>query len=212
MDISQMRQEFVLNGLSEENLLPDPMDQFELWFKQAVEGDHPMPNAMSIATVGEDGQPSLRTVLLKYFDRQGFVFFTNYESRKSREIHGNPRVSLLFWWSYLERQVVILGRAERVSTTESVKYFLSRPKGSQLGAWCSNQSSVINSRQMLMAKFEEIKQKFQHQEVPLPSFWGGFRIVPHHIEFWQGRENRLHDRLLYTLQEQGDWKIQRLAP
>lgn len=207
-----MRQEFVREGLSEESLRPDPIDQFEFWFQQAMDGDMEMANAMSLSTVSADGQPSLRTVLLKFFDRRGFVFYTNYESRKSREISENPQVALLFPWIHLERQVVILGKAEKVSTAESVKYFLTRPRGSQIGAWCSNQSSVINSRQMLMAKFEEIKEKFHNQEIPLPSFWGGYRVVPHHMEFWQGRENRLHDRFLFLLQPDGSWTSRRLAP
>ncbi len=212
MDLSLMRQEFVREGLSEESLRPDPIDQFEFWFQQAMDGDMEMANAMSLSTVSADGQPSLRTVLLKFFDRRGFVFYTNYESRKSREISENPQVALLFPWIHLERQVVILGKAEKVSTAESVKYFLTRPRGSQIGAWCSNQSSVINSRQMLMAKFEEIKEKFHNQEIPLPSFWGGYRVVPHHMEFWQGRENRLHDRFLFLLQPDGSWTSRRLAP
>ncbi|MBK8654589.1 MAG: pyridoxamine 5'-phosphate oxidase [Haliscomenobacter sp.] len=212
MDLSLMRQEFVREGLSEEALRPDPIHQFEFWFQQAMDGNMEMANAMSLSTVSADGQPSLRTVLLKFFDRRGFVFYTNYESRKSREISENPQVALLFPWLHLERQVVIMGKAEKVGTAESVKYFLTRPRGSQIGAWCSNQSSVINSRQMLMAKFEEMKEKFHNQEIPLPSFWGGYRVVPHHMEFWQGRENRLHDRFLYLLQPDGSWTSQRLAP
>ncbi|MBK6946889.1 MAG: pyridoxamine 5'-phosphate oxidase [Haliscomenobacter sp.] len=212
MDLSLMRQEFVREGLSEEGLRPDPISQFEFWFQQAMDGNMEMANAMSLSTVSAKGQPSLRTVLLKFFDRRGFVFYTNFESRKSREISENPQVALLFPWLHLERQVVILGKAEKVGTAESVKYFLTRPRGSQIGAWCSNQSSVINSRQMLMAKFEEMKEKFHNQEIPLPSFWGGYRVVPHHMEFWQGRENRLHDRFLYLLQPDGSWTSQRLAP
>jgi pyridoxamine 5'-phosphate oxidase len=212
MDLSAMRKEYVRIGLSEDELPDDPFEQFSTWFAQAIEGNMEEPNAMCLSTVSREGQPSQRTVLLKYFDREGFVFFTNYESRKGREIEQNPNVSLLFPWYGLERQVIILGKAEKVSTLESMKYFLSRPRGSQIGAWCSNQSSVITSRSLLIAKFEELKQQFHEKEIPHPSFWGGFRVVPHHIEFWQGRENRLHDRFLYLLQKEGAWNVNRLSP
>lgn len=208
-----MREEFTKMGLERKKLLTDPFDQFEVWFKQASEGGIPMPNAMSLATVDASGQPSIRTVLLKFFDRQGMVFYTNYSSRKAADMAVNPKVALLFHWVELERQLRIEGTAERVSTAESASYFLTRPRGSQLGAWCSDQSSVITSRQMLLAKFEEISQKFQHGEIPLPSFWGGYRVVPTQFEFWQGRVNRLHDRFAYTPDaENGGWKIDRLAP
>ena len=207
-----MREEYTLSGLSEEDLNPDPFQQFEYWFKQALEGKMHVPNAMSVATVSPEGQPSLRTVLLKYFDERGFVFFTNYESRKAREIADNPKTSLLFPWLDLERQVHITGVANKISHAESLKYFLSRPHGSQIGAWVSNQSSVITSRQMLLSKFEELKRKFQEGAVPLPSFWGGYRVEPDTFEFWQGRQYRLHDRFLYTRAEGNTWKIERLAP
>jgi pyridoxamine 5'-phosphate oxidase len=152
-------------------------------------------------------------VLLKYFDRQGFVFFTNYDSQKARHIDENPQVSLLFFWIALERQVRISGHAAKIATHESLKYFLSRPRGSQIGAWCSEQSSVISSRQVLELKLDELKRKFHNQEIPLPSAWGGYRVVPNRFEFWQGRPNRLHDRFSYSLAEgQSDWMIQRLAP
>ncbi|MFM8448572.1 MAG: pyridoxamine 5'-phosphate oxidase [Haliscomenobacter sp.] len=212
MDISTMRKEYVRIGLSEEDLAPEPFQQFSTWFEQALAGGIEEPNAMSLGTVAASGQPSQRTVLLKYFDEQGFVFFTNYESRKAQEIDANAQVSVLFPWYGLERQVIVLGRAEKVSTMESVKYFLSRPKGSQLGAWVSNQSSVITSRSILLAKFEELKEQFHNKEIPHPAHWGGFRIIPHHIEFWQGRENRLHDRFVYSLQADGSWIVNRLAP
>lgn len=212
MDISALRREYIKDVLDLEHLDNDPVKQFEEWFNEAKATEMPDPNGMSLATVSASGQPSLRTVLLKYFDRTGFVFFTNYESRKSREIEENPLVSLMFPWIILERQVIIYGKAERVSYMESLKYFTSRPKGSQIGAWVSQQSSVITSRSLLMSKFEEMKQKFSKGEVPLPSFWGGYRVVPHAIEFWQGRENRLHDRFIYTKQEDDSWKIERLAP
>lgn len=212
MDLAALREEYTRDGLSRKNLDADPFRQFELWFQQALNSEAATPNAMSLATVSPDGQPSQRTVLLKYFDAQGLVFFTNYESRKAREIVGNPKVSLLFYWPELERQVHITGSAERISAGESLKYFMSRPRGSQIGAWVSNQSSVIGSRQLLMAKFEELKSKFQNNEVPLPSFWGGYRVAPNSFEFWQGRPNRLHDRFLYSRQAGGGWGLERLAP
>jgi pyridoxamine 5'-phosphate oxidase len=166
---------------------------------------------MTLATVSEQGQPFMRTVLLKYFDRQGFVFFTNYESRKATQIEANHRVSILFTWLPLQRQIHITGTAEKVTTAESLAYFTSRPRGSQLGAWTSPQSSIISSRQILLMQLEEIKNKFLDGEIPLPSFWGGYRIVPDSFEFWQGCTNRLHDRFLYTHQDD-QWQIQRLAP
>ena len=212
MDISALRREYIQAVLEVEDLEKNPVKQFEQWFSDARATGMPDPNGMSLATVGSDGQPSLRTVLLKYFDEKGLVFFTNYESRKAREMAGNNKVSLLFPWIILERQVIIYGRAEKISNMESLRYFSSRPKGSQIGAWVSQQSSVITSRSLLMAKFEEMKQKFAQGEVPIPSFWGGYRVIPHAFEFWQGRENRLHDRFMYTLTDQGDWTIARLAP
>ena len=175
--------------------------------------DIPDPTAMILATVGADGQPSQRTVLLKYYDETGFVFFTNFESRKAREMAANPRVSLLFVWLDLERQVQINGIARRISASESAKYFMSRPKDSQVAAWVSSQSHPLSSRQMLMQKFHEMKRKIGEGKVPIPSFWGGFRVRPDEVEFWQGRKNRLHDRFLYTREEDGDgWQIERLSP
>lgn len=212
MDLSLMRDEFAQAGLSRAELLDNPFQQFEKWFKQVEASGMRMPNAMTVSTISGNGQPTVRMVLLKFFDEKGFVFFTNYESRKAKAIFENPQVALHFPWHDLERQVAITGRAERVATAESVKYFLTRPKGSQIGAWVSNQSSVISSRQFLMGKYEEMKRKFEHSEVPLPSFWGGFRIVPDSFEFWQGRHNRLHDRFLYTLTGEKSWNIERLAP
>ena len=212
MDISALRREYIQDILEPENLAKDPVDQFELWFDDARNCGMVDPNGMSLATVNKDGQPSLRTVLLKYFDHTGFVFFTNYNSRKAIEIEQNKLVSLMFPWIILERQVIIYGKASKISKKESLKYFTSRPKGSQIGAWVSDQSSVITSRSLLMAKFDEMKRKFSKGEIPLPSFWGGYRVEPTAIEFWQGRENRLHDRFMYTLQEDKTWKIERLAP
>lgn len=199
-------------GLSRKDLAADPVAQFERWFADAEKAGYRMPNTMTLATVSPHGQPSLRMVLLKFFDEKGFVFYTNFESRKAREISENPKVALHFPWHDLDRQVSITGRAERVSTSESMKYFLTRPKGSQIGAWVSNQSHVVTSRQMLLSKFEEMKRKFENKEVPLPSFWGGYRVVPDSFEFWQGQESRLHDRFLYSLEEGGGWRIERLAP
>ena len=213
MDLANLRKEYTLDGLTREKLNEDPFQQFELWFKQACDADLPEPNAVNVATVSKDGQPTQRTVLLKYFDRQGFVFFTNYQSRKARQIEENNQVSLLFVWIGLQRQVQICGKAEKVSTAESLKYFTTRPRGSQIGAWCSQQSSVITSRKILELQFEQIKNKFENREIPLPDSWGGYRVIPDSFEFWQGRENRLHDRFLYTrLKQQSDWDIQRLAP
>ena len=167
---------------------------------------------MSLATVDPDGRPAARTVLLKYFDKKGFVFFTNLESTKAAQITQNCNVSLLFFWRELGRQVSVRGAAERLPTAETLKYFATRPRGSQIGAWVSAQSSVISSRTLLDSKFDEIKRKFADKEVPLPSFWGGYRVVPTEIEFWQGRTNRLHDRFLFTRQDDGTWDVDRLAP
>ncbi|MEJ2273225.1 MAG: pyridoxamine 5'-phosphate oxidase [Woeseiaceae bacterium] len=170
------------------------------------------PNAVTLSTVDSASRPSSRTVLLKSFDENGFVFYTNYESRKAADITANPNVSMLFFWSEAARQVKIRGTAEKIPTSESLKYFLSRPRGSQIGAWVSHQSSVISSRALLEEKFQEIKRKFREKDVPLPAFWGGYRVVPDQIEFWQGRANRLHDRFEYTKQDDGRWTIERLAP
>ena len=211
LDISHFRRDYLKGGLQRTGLDPDPVLQFSAWFEQARKTAIADPTAMVLATVGSNGQPSQRTVLLKYFDTNGFVFFTNYGSRKATEIAGNSKVSLLFVWLELERQICISGTASRISTVESARYFMSRPKDSQVAAWVSSQSHPLSSRQMLMQKFQEMKTKFGEGKIPLPSFWGGFRVVPSTIEFWQGRENRLHDRFLYTLDGEG-WKIERLAP
>ncbi|BCX50395.1 pyridoxine/pyridoxamine 5'-phosphate oxidase [Haloferula helveola] len=211
MDLSDFRKEYSDRGLRREDLEPDPLKQFEQWFQQAIELKLHEPNAMSLATVDPDGMPLLRTVLLKYFDASGFVFFTNYESRKAAQIAANPKVSLLFPWITLERQVIVQGRAEKVGTAESLRYFTSRPRESQLGAWVSSQSSVISSRKLLQQKLAELRDKFSKGEIPLPSFWGGYRVVPDTIEFWQGGPARLHDRFLYT-KAAPDWSIERLSP
>ncbi|MCG6900206.1 MAG: pyridoxamine 5'-phosphate oxidase [Gammaproteobacteria bacterium] len=198
-------------GLARDSLDPDPIRQFELWYTQAINSGIPEPNAMSLATVDQDGQPWIRTVLLKLFDEAGFVFFTNYESDKAQQIALNHRVGLLFPWVALGRQVKISGTAEKIPTTESMKYFASRPRGSQIGAWASSQSRVISSRSLLDAKVDEIKRKFAKGEVPLPSFWGGYRVTPFAIEFWQARECRLHDRFVY-MKNADEWTIERRAP
>jgi len=211
VDIGHFRREYLLSGLERSDLVDDPVEQFSLWFNQAKDTDIPDPNAMVLATVGPDGQPSQRTVLLKYYDEEGFVFFTNQKSRKAREIEGNPRVNLHFLWLELERQISISGSAAPISQLESARYFMTRPRDSQIAAWVSNQSSMISSRQLLMQKFQEMKQKFVNGEVPLPSFWGGYRVTPSVIEFWQGRPNRLHDRFLYSRSAEG-WTVARLAP
>ena len=212
MEIKGLRKEYANPVLTREMLDPDPYGQFERWFQETCNAGLSEPNAMTLATVGADGQPTLRTVLLKLFDRDGFVFYTNYGSRKAQQIAVNSRVALLFPWVKLARQVAITGVAEKVSLAESARYFASRPHESQLGAWISQQSSVLTSRQLLMNELEKIKARFRKGEVPLPDFWGGYRVRPASIEFWQGQTSRLHDRFLYTRQADASWTIERLAP
>jgi pyridoxamine 5'-phosphate oxidase len=211
VDPAALRQRFMSEGLDRDQLDADPVAQFQRWYQQVIDARIPEPNAMSLATVDADGQPSLRTVLLKLYDADGFVFFTNYESRKARQMDGNDRVALLFPWVALARQVKILGRAARIPTGESLKYFVTRPRGSRIGAWSSPQSQVISSRSLLEEKVAEMKRRFGDGEVPLPHFWGGYRVVPDSVEFWQGRDSRLHDRFRYTREADG-WRIERLAP
>ena len=211
MNISDLRKDYQRAALTRKTLLPGPLDQFKLWFEQARLADVPEPNAMVLATVGKDLRPTTRTVLLKQLDDRGLVFFTNFGSRKAQQIEENPFVSAQFVWLELERQVSITGTAKKIPTAESLAYFLSRPLGSRIGAWTSNQSSVIRSRALLEAKLAQMKEKFSKGEVPLPSFWGGYRIQPDSWEFWQGRQNRLHDRFLYT-SANGDWQVERLQP
>ncbi len=212
MDIKGLRKEYTNPVLSRELLDPDPFRQFEQWFNAACKAELREPNAMTLATVGADGQPTLRTVLLKLFDQDGFVFFTNYSSKKSRQIEENHKVALLFPWIPMARQVSITGIAEKISAAESARYFASRPRDSQLGAWISKQSSILSSRQLLMMELDKIKNKFLKGEIPLPDFWGGYRVRPAGIEFWQGQTSRLHDRFLYSHQDDGSWTIERLAP
>jgi pyridoxamine 5'-phosphate oxidase len=212
MDIENFRREYVQGGLRRDDLHDNPLTQFETWLNQVVESDLIDPTAMVVSTVSAEGQPSQRIVLLKHLDDDGFVFYTNYGSRKADEIAENNRVSLLFPWNALERQVKVCGRAEKISAAESLKYFLSRPRDSQLAAWASDQSRKISSRDFLMTQLAHMKEKFSEGEVPLPDFWGGIRVRPHEIEFWQGGEHRLHDRFEYRLQGDGEWEVQRLAP
>ena len=211
MSLQDNRREYDYGKLTRESLLDNPFEQFKLWMDQALEAGIQDPTAMSVATVDGSGKPWQRMVLLKEFDQRGFVFYTNLGSRKAKDIEGNPQVSLHFPWLQLDRQVIVGGRAERLSTVDVMKYFLSRPKGSQLAAWASKQSSRINSRQALETQFAQVKEKFSKGEIPLPDFWGGFRVVPEEIEFWQGGEQRLHDRFSYGLDD-GDWDISRLSP
>ena len=209
-DLTNLRKEFRENGLNRSELDNDPFKQFSLWFTQAIKSGIVEPSAMSLATADEK-EIGIRTVLLKHFDDKGFVFFTNYGSKKSQQIKVKPQAALLFPWLNLERQVKIIGNVEKVSTLESIKYFASRPKDSKLGAWASQQSVTISSRSLLISQFESMKNKFSKGEVPLPDFWGGYRVIPDSIEFWQGRESRLHDRFIYQRSVNG-WSISRLSP
>ncbi|WP_462321853.1 pyridoxamine 5'-phosphate oxidase [Halochromatium sp.] len=212
-DPARFRLHAMERGLDREDLDSDPIAQFQHWYQEAISTRLPEPNAMSLATVDADGQPSLRTVLLKLYDAKGFVFFTNYQSTKAQQIGTNERVALLFPWVALARQVSILGSAERIPTSESLRYFITRGRGSRIGAWASPQSQVISSRSLLEQKVAQIKQRFSEGEIPLPDFWGGYRVIPTSIEFWQGRDNRLHDRFRYHRATATDpWQIERLAP
>lgn len=211
-DIASIRKEYTQAELSEESVLKNPFKQFEKWFQEALNSEIVEPTAMVLSTVNGDGQPYQRTVLLKTFNEQGFVFYTNYNSRKASHLDENPKVSLLFPWYSLERQVAITGVVEKVSAKESLKYFLSRPTGSQLGAWVSNQSEVITSRSILETKLAQMKQKFKDGKIPLPDHWGGYRVIPDSIEFWQGRKSRLHDRIFFEQQSENTWNISRLSP
>ena len=212
MSLSDLRREYTLAGLKESDLDPNPFKQFDTWFQQALAAGLPEPNAMTLATATLDGKPSARIVLLKGFDEGGFVFFTNYESQKGRELLANPRAALVCYWIELERQVRISGGVSRVSAEESEEYFQSRPLGSQLGAWASQQSEVVGERKILEDKLEQLTREYQTKPVPVPPHWGGYRVAPETLEFWQGRPNRLHDRLRYTRQPRGQWLIERLSP
>ncbi|BAY96728.1 pyridoxal 5'-phosphate synthase [Tolypothrix tenuis PCC 7101] len=210
--IADLRKDYTLQDLSETEVNPNPFMQFKQWFDQALAAQLPEPNAMTLATAMPDGKPSARMVLLKNFDERGFVFFTNYNSRKGQELAENPQAALVFWWAELERQVRITGQVEKVSEAESDQYFYSRPENSRLGAWASNQSEVIESREVLEQRLQELQDKYETQDIPRPVNWGGLRVIPVEVEFWQGRPSRLHDRLLYTRLDNGNWKIERLSP
>jgi len=212
MNKDELRQRLMDEGLEHDDMSSDPVKQFEAWYTETIEADVHEPGAMSLATVDNDGQPWQRIVLLKLFDEKGFIFFTNYESRKANQIAVNANVSLLFPWHILGRQVKISGQAEKISTAESLNYFITRPRGSQIGAWASHQSQMINSRSILESMVDKMKQKYENQEVPLPPFWGGYRVTPKTIEFWQARESRLHDRFIYRKNTEGEWFSDRLAP
>lgn len=209
-ELADLRRDFSSIGLDESDIDADPFVQFGKWMDDALAADIRDPNAMTLATVGDDGRPDARTVLLKFYGPEGFLFFTNYESKKGRDLATNPYATLHFFWRQLDRQLSIRGTVQKTSREESEKYFKSRPVESRIGAWASNQSSVIGSRAFLEARFDEFKEKFG-DDIPLPDFWGGFRLTPERFEFWQGRQNRLHDRLVYS-QEKTGWKIERLSP
>ena len=212
MNKDELRQSLMDHGISHDEMASDPIQQFERWYTEIIDAEVHEPGAMSLATVDNNGQPWQRIVLLKLFDEKGFVFFTNYESRKAGHIAVNANVSLLFPWHILGRQVKITGQAEKIPTAESLQYFVTRPRGSQIGAWASNQSQMINSRSILESMVDKMKQKYENQEVPLPPFWGGYRVIPTTLEFWQARESRLHDRFIYRRDEKGEWTSDRLSP
>jgi pyridoxamine 5'-phosphate oxidase len=212
MDLENLRREYLQGGLSREDLPANPIKQFEAWLQQAIDLQIHDPTAMVIATVDASGQPSQRMVLLKYLDAKGLVFFTNYGSRKARDIAVNSKVSLHFPWNDIERQVKIEGESTKISTAESLKYFLSRPHESQLAAWASPQSQPLSSKEILLTQVAHMREKYAKGEIPLPDFWGGIRVVPSLFEFWQGGEHRLHDRFEYRRQDDGLWVLQRLAP
>jgi pyridoxamine 5'-phosphate oxidase len=211
LNVHDLRKEYTRTGLTESEADADPVEQFRKWFEEALAADLHEPNAMTLATATPGGRPSDRIVLLKGFDERGFVFYTNYEGRKARELEDNPYCALVFYWGELERQVRVEGHASRIPNEESDAYFDSRPRGSRLGAWVSEQSRTIESREALEDRLRELEERYEGAEIPRPPFWGGYRVEPDSVEFWQGRENRLHDRLIYRRSERG-WKIERLQP
>jgi pyridoxamine 5'-phosphate oxidase len=210
--ITDLRREYARARLDERDVSHDPIVEFARWFAQAQEAQLPEPNAMTLATASIEGVPSARIVLLKAFDERGFVFFTDYRSRKGAELEENPQAALVFYWGELERQVRITGVVARTSHQESEEYFRNRPLGSRFGAWASHQSQVIAGRAALEADLQEIEARYADGDVPLPPHWGGFRVIPDTIEFWQGRENRLHDRIRYVRQRDAGWRVERLSP
>ena len=209
--IADLRKDYTLNGLRKEDVLKNPIDQFKQWFEEALASEVLEPNGMVLSTIGKDGYPHGRVVLLKDVNSLGFSFYTNYLSHKGEELAQNPVASLTFWWPELERQVRILGKVVKVSESESDAYFCVRPRGSQIGAWVSAQSQIIANREILVEKLATLEAQFADQAVPRPAHWGGYRVLPHQIEFWQGRPSRLHDRLCYTY-ELNEWKLERLSP
>lgn len=209
--IADLRKDYTLQSLNEADIDPNPFKQFQVWFDHAVRAELPEPNAMTLATASSNGIPAARIVLLKAVDERGFTFFTNYNSDKGQQLIENPHAALVFLWTELERQVRIVGSVEKTSTEESDGYFYSRPHGSRLGAWASEQSQVIPDRSVLEQRLAELKQQYENQEVPRPPHWGGFRVIPSEIEFWQGRSSRLHDRLRYRRLD-NQWVIERLSP
>jgi len=211
MSLADLRKDYTLAGLRRAELDTDPIRQFQKWFQQALDAGLLEPSAMTLATADQKGRPSARIVLLKGVDERGFLFFTNYESRKGRELAANPNAALVFHWAALERQVRVRGTVGRISREASEKYFVARPRGHQLSAWVSTQSEVISNRAVLEKRLEDFEQKYP-DAVPLPPFWGGYALLPVEIEFWQGRLNRLHDRFCYTKQAEGAWLSERLAP
>lgn len=210
--IADLRREYMSRGLRKAELDPDPIKQFAAWFEQALSADLTDANSMNLATAGADGEPSARMVLLKGFDERGFVFFTNYESIKAKQLDENPRAALVFYWAELERQISVTGSIARTGREESEEYFRSRPLGSRLSAWASRQSAVIVNREELEQRLQAAQERFGDGEIPLPPFWGGYRLSPVMIEFWQGRPNRLHDRLRYRREDNDAWIIERLSP
>ena len=211
-DLLQLRKDYTLNALNEEDVADTPIKQFEKWWNETEESKIEERNAMTLATSDKDGMADARIVLLKAFDERGFVFFTNYNSSKSAQLDHNPKACLLFFWKELERQVGINGIGERISMKESIDYFDSRPEGSQIGAWASPQSMVVAGKSWLKETFQYYSERFKHGKIPKPPHWGGYRIKPTSIEFWQGRPSRMHDRIVYTEIAAGKWKIERLAP
>jgi pyridoxamine 5'-phosphate oxidase len=211
-DLSKLRTDYESEGLSETRIEADPLTQFRRWLDEAIEAGVPEPNAMAVSSVDSSGRPSARIVLLRGLDEQGFVFYTNYESRKGQQLAANPFAALTFFWAPLHRQVRIEGRTVRVTDSESDSYFAGRPRASQIGAWASRQSSAIHDRNAIEQEVARLEQVFAGQEVPRPPFWGGFRVRPSLIEFWQGRPSRLHDRLQYSVQADGSWILERLSP
>lgn len=211
-EIAQLRKDYTLHSLNEDDVDPSPIVQFQRWWHDAEQSQIEEINAMTLATTATDGMADARTVLLKAFDQKGFVFFTNYNSVKSSQLNANPKCCLLFYWKELERQVRINGIAEKISVKESIEYFDSRPDGSKIGAWASPQSMVVAGKTWLKETFEYYAERFKHGKIPKPPHWGGYRVKPIRMEFWQGRPSRMHDRILYTQSEAGGWKTERLAP